>query len=118
MKKYKVLLASLLAVLIAGVQAQAVSIKGRAISTIDDILRYARGLGNVSAADTNLNLSRASVLRLHDDGQMDLQHNISSGSRQNLSLGQIRGYLSEGRKTRDNSFSQLWRKRTSTEIRS
>ena len=79
MRKHKVLFASLIVVLLACCQAQAVSIKGRAVSTISDILRYARGLGNVSTTDTALELGKASVLRLHDDGQLDLQHNISNG---------------------------------------
>ena len=79
MRKHKVLFASLIVVLLACCQAQAVSIKGRAVSTIDDVLKYARGLDNVSAADTNLELGRASILRLHDHGQLDLLRNISNG---------------------------------------
>ena len=103
MKKYKVLCASLLAVLLAvGVccvlcgQAQAVSIKGRAISTIADVLRYARGLGNVATTDTNLELGKASVLRMDDSGKLTLRYNIGTGGGQESSLGKITNYLSEG----------------------
>ena len=98
MRKHKVLFASLIVVLLACCQAQAVSIKGRAVSTISDILRYARGLGNVSTTDTALELGKASVLRMDANGQLTLRHNIGNAGDggQESSLGKIANYLSKG----------------------
>ena len=89
--KYKILCLSLIAVLILGCQAQAVNVKGRAISTISDILSYARGLGNVSAGDTHLEIEKSSLMRLLDNGQLNLRYNIGS-SNNDLSLGKIKDY--------------------------
>lgn len=86
--RYKILCLSLIAVLILSCQAQAVSIKGKEISTITDILSHARGLGNLSG-DTHLELRKSSLLRLNDDDEdFNLHYNIGSGPT-DLSLGRI-----------------------------
>ena len=100
--KQKILLVSSLFIMPLVSPAWAVSIKGRAVSTIADVLRFARELDNVSNQDAKLELGKSSLLRLHDDGQLDLHYNIGSGDT-DLSLGQIREY-SAGYRKRDNGF--------------
>lgn len=99
--KQKILFVSLIAILLIS-PAWAVSIRGRAVSTIADVLRFARELDNVSNQDTKLELGKSSLVRLHDDSQLDLHYNIGSGDT-DLSLGQIREY-SAGYRKRDNGF--------------
>lgn len=78
----------MLAVLLIAGSAHAVSIKGRDISTISDILRHARGL---TGKNVTLELRKASLLRLHDDGQFDLRYNIGNGDKDS-SLGKIKDF--------------------------
>lgn len=87
--RFKILLSSLLAVLLIGSQAGAVSIKGRDVSSIPDILKQSRGLADKGS--DNLDLSKASFIRIHDDGQLDLHYNIGNGDKY-LSLREINGY--------------------------
>ena len=87
--KYKILCVSLITVLLVSCQAQAVSIKGKAISTITDILSHAQGL--VSSGDTHLEIEKASLMRVFTDGQLNLRYNIGSGNN-DLSLGKIKDY--------------------------
>ena len=87
--KFKILLASLLAVLLIGSQAGAVSIKRRDVSSIPDILKQSCGLAEKDS--DNLDLSKASFIRIHDDGQLDLRYNIGNGDK-DLSLKKINGF--------------------------
>ena len=101
--KYKILALSLIAGLLVSSQAQAVSIKGKAISTITDILSHARGLDNVSSEDTHLEIEKFSLMRLLDNGQLNLLYNI--GSRDNdLSLGGIKAYPLDSEKFGEGGF--------------
>ena len=89
--KLKTLLASLLAVTVVGSQAGAATIKGKDISTVPDILKEASGISGKNSV--NLQFEKFSILRLHDDGQLDLHYNIGNGDN-DLSLGKIEDYSS------------------------
>ena len=91
MKKVKGVIASMLLVLLIAGSAHAVSIKGQDISTIPDILRHARGL---TGKNVSLELRKDSLLRIHDDGQLDLRYDIGNGDKYS-SLGQIKDYSTE-----------------------
>ena len=72
------------------------------IGTIPDILKAARGGGIVNKVDSDLELGKNSILRLHDDGQLDLHYEIGNGDK-DLSLGKINGY-STTTEMRDNGL--------------
>lgn len=100
MQKLKIYILSLLAVILIAGSAHAVSIKGRDISTIDDVLRHARGITNKT---TNLEIRKDSILRLHDDGQLDLRYSIGKGNKDS-SLGKIRNYVYVAQRMRDDGL--------------
>ncbi len=81
----------MLAVTVVGSQAGAATIKGKDISTVPDILKEASGISGKNSV--NLQFEKFSILRLHDDGQLDLHYNIGSGDN-DLSLGKIENYSS------------------------
>ena len=83
---------SLLGVMIfAGCAWPAVTVNGKDIDTIGDILREARSGGIVNETDSTFDIEKASLLRLHD-GQLDLTYNIGNGNT-TKSLGKIRDYI-------------------------
>ena len=86
--KLKTLMVSLLAVLLIGSQAGAVTIKGKALSSISDILKQSRGLADKGS--DNLDLSKASFIRVND-GHLYLHYNIGNGDK-DLSLGDMFSY--------------------------
>ena len=92
----------LLVMLFMSSQAWAVMIGGKNIGTIPDILKAARGGGIVNKVDSDLELGKNSILRLHDDGQLDLHYEIGNGDK-DLSLGKINGY-STTTEMRDNGL--------------
>lgn len=87
-RRFALFTASTLAVFLTAGSAYAVDIKGRDISTIPDILRWSRGL---TGKEVSLELKKDSLIRLHDDGRLDLRYNIGNGDRDS-SLGKIMGY--------------------------
>ncbi len=87
-KTVKGVIASMLLVLLIAGSAHAVSIKGQDISTIPDILRHARGL---TGKNVQLELRKDSLLRIHDDGLLNLRYNIGNGDKDS-SLGKIKDY--------------------------
>ena len=98
-RRFALFTASTLAVFLTAGSAYAVDIKGRDISTIPDILRCSRGL---TGKEVNLELRKDSLIRLHDDGQLDLRYNIGNGDKDS-SLGKIGDYFS-GVLIRDNGL--------------
>ena len=101
--KTKTLCMSLLGVMIfAGSAWPVVTVNGKDIDSISDILREARSGGIISEQDTNLEIEKASVLRIHD-GQLDLTYNIGKGNKA-LSVGKIRDFSTGAAKTQDNGF--------------
>ncbi|MBQ4402608.1 MAG: hypothetical protein II832_10605 [Synergistaceae bacterium] len=87
-RRFALFTASTLAVFLTAGTAHAASLKGKDLSTVPDILRHARGL---TGKEVSLELRKDSLLRLHDDGQLDLRYNIGNGDK-DLSLGQIKDY--------------------------
>lgn len=104
--KYKVLCASILAVMLAcawGGGAFALELHGKDISTIPDILKEARNSGITNKVGANIDLPKYSILRLHE-GKLELNYNIGSGENE-LSLGSIQGYSTGSTKTQDTGIS-------------
>lgn len=87
-RRFALFTASTLAVFLIAGSAHAASLKGKDLSTVPDILRHARGL---TGKEVSLELRKDSVLRLHDDGQLDLRYNIGNGDKDS-SLGKIKDF--------------------------
>ncbi len=98
-RRFALFTASTLAVFLTAGSAHAASIKGKDLSTVPDILRHARG---ITGKEVSLELRKDSLLRLHDDGQLDLRYNIGNGDKDS-SLGKIEDYFS-GVLIRDNGL--------------
>ena len=103
MKKMKIICASLSVMLLLACQAWGVELHGKSISTIPDILKEANRSGIATAEESNLELPKHSLMRLHN-GKLDLNYSIGS-SDSALSLGSIRNYSTGGMHTQDDGIS-------------
>ena len=84
------LFVSLLVLLFISSYAWGATLHGKSISTIPDLLKEARRNGVTNREASNLELSKYSIMRLHN-GQLDITHNIGNGNN-NLALGKISNY--------------------------
>ncbi|MBR0315942.1 MAG: hypothetical protein IJQ99_03675 [Synergistaceae bacterium] len=84
------LFVSLLVLLFISSYAWGATLHGKSISTIPDLLKEARRNGVTNRAGSNLEISKHSIMRLHN-GQLDITHNIGNGNN-NLALGKISNY--------------------------